>query len=119
MGNAGSPHAHLRRQLERGNLLAAEAAALDLAPLQVPDALALLVLIAAERPERFERAAVRLHGRFELESRGMRIADAQILLGALAGLRGSAPASLETIALLAERLELRHVASEARRILER
>ena len=47
---------------------------------------------------------------------GLQIADAQLLLGALAGLREPAPrVALESIALLAERVRQNAVAATARR----
>ena len=51
-----------------------------------------------------DRAAARWHARFVLETRPIGIADAQLLLGAVAGLNDVAlRVQLETIALVAER----------------
>jgi hypothetical protein len=113
----GSPHGRFQRGIERRNLLAAEAAARELGGLNLPDALSLLLVIAAKDPTRFERAAIRWHGRFETETRGVGFAEAQVLLGALAALRDPAPAlGLETIARLAERLRVQSVALQARKL---
>jgi hypothetical protein len=120
VSSKGSPHGRFRRAIDHGNLLSAEASARELGQLSLADALDLLLLIAAKEPARFQRAAVRWHGRFELEVRGLEIADAQLLLGALAGLREPVPrVSLETIALVAARFGIDSVARSARRRLDR
>jgi hypothetical protein len=71
--------ADFQRAVERGNLLAAESAARELESVSLADALELLLLIAATEPTRFERAAIRWLGRFCIETRGVDIADAQLL----------------------------------------
>ena len=48
------------------------------------DALDYLVLLAELRPERAEPAAVRWHGRLELESSVLTLAESQLALAALA-----------------------------------
>lgn len=53
------------------------------------DALALTVLIGEEDPARYERAAARWHMRFVQEAKGLGLAESQLALTALAGLRGS------------------------------
>lgn len=114
----GSPHGRFTRAVERRNLLAAESAARELGQLSLSDALAFLFLVADKAPGRFERAAARWCGRFLVETRGVTIAEAQVLLGALAALREPAPAvALETIARVAERLRAQSVALQARRLL--
>jgi len=104
-----SPHARFRRALERGNLLEAEAAARELRGLSLADALSFCMLLARKDPRRFERAAVRWHGRFELEVRELALADSQLSLAALAALRTD-PGNAEAQRLLADvagRLPLR------------
>jgi hypothetical protein len=59
---------NFQRAIDRCQLLNAEAAARQLAPLSLADALALTLLIAEEDPTRFDRAAPRWHARFVLES---------------------------------------------------
>jgi hypothetical protein len=105
VSSKGSPHGRFSRAIERRNLLEAEAAARELGGLELADALSLLLVIAAKEPARFEQAAVRWHGRFEVETRGLGFAEAQILLGALASLRDPVPVlGLETIARLVRTL---------------
>jgi hypothetical protein len=89
----GSLHGAFQRSVERGNLFAADAAARQLGELSLPDALALTVLFAEHDPDRFERAAVRWHARFALETPGVTLAESQLVLAALAGLSGPAPPS--------------------------
>lgn len=67
----GSAHTRFRRAIAVGNGSAAYAAATELPPLQLPDALALTLLLADD-PELFERACVRWVARFTLEVRGVR-----------------------------------------------
>lgn len=110
----GSPHGRFTRAIERRNLLEAESAARELGRLSLSDALAFLYLVADKAPARFERAGVRWCGRFLVETRGVTIAEAQVLLGALAALRDPAPAlALETIARVAERFRAQSVALQA------
>jgi len=54
-------------------LFDAEIAARELGRRSLADALALLVPIAAQSRDRFDRAAVRWHGRFELEVPGLEL----------------------------------------------
>jgi hypothetical protein len=112
----GSPHGRFRRAVDRGNLLDAEACARELGRLELDDALDLLLLIARKAPTRFHRAAARWHARFASEVKGLRVADSQLLLGAVAGLADPAPrVSLETLAAVAERFRASAVARTARR----
>lgn len=117
MYGRGSPRGRFQRAVERSDLLGAEAAARDLGGLALADALALLLVIERKEPARFEPAAIRWHGRFEVETRGVGFAESEILLGALAALREPVPAlGLETIGRLAERFRVQSVALQARRL---
>lgn len=49
-------------------------------------ALAYLDLLAEQKPEKLERAAVRWHGRLETEATFLSLAESQLALAALAGL---------------------------------
>jgi hypothetical protein len=61
---------------------------------------------------RFEPAAIRGHGRFEVETRGVGFAESEMLLSALAALREPVPVlGPETIARLAERSRAQSVAA--------
>jgi hypothetical protein len=70
--------------------------------LSLADALALTALIAKEDPARDGRAAVRWHGRFELEVRGLELAESQLALAALIALPGDENGlALETLVRIA------------------
>ena len=93
MGNAGTPHGNFRKALATGNPLIATSAALEGGRLGLADALALTLLYRDQDPARFERAAVRWHGRFCLEARNVAVEDAQLAWAALLALRGPRPES--------------------------
>ncbi len=84
----GSPHGHFQSAVERGNVLAAVAAARELGRLQLGDALSLVLLFADKAPERFDRAAARWHARFVLEAGDVGLAESELVRAALAELRG-------------------------------
>jgi hypothetical protein len=79
----GGPHSRFSREIERGNLFAAEMAARELRGLTLADALDLVALIARVRPDRLERAAIRWHGRLELEAKALTLAESRFALAAL------------------------------------
>ena len=85
----GSPQARLRRAIATGNPTIARAAALEVPRVELVDALALCLLFRDRDHDRYEPAAVRLHGRLCLEIPRLGIADAQLALAALASLRGA------------------------------
>jgi hypothetical protein len=88
MTSQGSAHGRFTRALAQQNLFAADLAAKELGGLSLVDALDYLGLVADARPERLERAAIRWHGRLELEAPTLTMAEAQLALAALADLRG-------------------------------
>jgi hypothetical protein len=67
------------------------AAAADLPHVGLADALELLLILLESEPSRFERAALRWHGRYCQEVRDVDLIEAQAVLACLAGLRGSRP----------------------------
>lgn len=76
----GGPYARFRRALASGNQTVASAAAAELPKLGLADALALLLLYSRTDRRRFERAAVRWHGRLCLEARRLSPTDAALAL---------------------------------------
>lgn len=87
VGVAGRPSAEFRRALERGSLLQAESNARLVnaqtgKSLPLRDALGLLLLMAQERDDRFVRAALRWHARFETELRDLTLAESLLALSA-------------------------------------
>ena len=78
----GSPYSRFRRALDGGNATIALAAAADLE---------LLLLIHDSEPSRFERAALRWHGRYCREVTDVDLVEAQAVLACLTSLRGRRP----------------------------
>jgi hypothetical protein len=71
------------RAIKQRNLFQAEIAAREMRGLSLADALELVILIAAQRPDRLERAAVRWHGRLEVELPMLTLAESRFALAAL------------------------------------
>jgi len=86
MTSQGSASGRLTRAIKQRNLFAAEMAMRELGTPSLIDALDYLDLLAEVKPEKVERAAVRWHGRLELEAAAMTIPESQLALAALASL---------------------------------
>jgi hypothetical protein len=84
----GSAHARFTRAIASRNLFHAETALRELRDVSLLDALDYLDLLAELRPEKLEAAALRWHGRLELEAGVLTLAEAQLALAALAALCG-------------------------------
>jgi hypothetical protein len=80
----GSPHGRFTRAIQQHNLWAAEATLRELGSVSLEDALGYLDLLADQKPEKLERAAVRWHGRLETEATFLSLAESQLALAALA-----------------------------------
>lgn len=78
-----SPYDRFRRAIDRGNLIEADSAARELGHLNLPDALDYCDLLARQAPERFERAALRWHGRWEAEGKPTSLGESQLALSCL------------------------------------
>ncbi len=63
MTSQGSPYSRFQRALRTGNLTIIRACAAELPRVDLGDALCVCMAIREAEPERFERAAVRWHGR--------------------------------------------------------
>jgi hypothetical protein len=74
----------------------AELAARELRGLALNDALDLVALIAETQPERLDRAAVRWHGRLEIEAQLLTLAESELALAALGALRAD-PTAIEIL----------------------
>jgi hypothetical protein len=83
MTSEGSAHGRFTRAIKARNLFQAEIAARALRGLSLVDALELVILIAAQRPDRLERVAVRWHGRLEVELPALTLAESRFALAAL------------------------------------
>jgi hypothetical protein len=91
----GHPRAIFKRAIERGNLVIAEATAREIGRLTLDEALLLVFLYAEKEPIKFERAALRLLGRYVTEGKAVSLLKAQFALSALAELRASTPCGTE------------------------
>jgi hypothetical protein len=68
-------------------------------------ALDYLALLADVRPDKFDRAAVRWHGRLELETAVLTIAESQLALAALGALRVGDKSAAEILRGLLRRVQ--------------
>src|SRR5262245_61110013 len=100
MTSQGTAYGRFQRAIQAGQLFHAELAARELGQLQLVDALGLAVLIARDDPARYDRAAVRWHGRLELEAKRLSVAESQLALAALA----SVPSDEETARAILSRI---------------
>ena len=101
----GSPFARFRRALDRGNVTEALSAASEIEHVGLAEALELCLLLVDKAPDRFGRAALRWHGRYCREVRGVDMDEGVAVLAALGALRG--PRSKQAASALAELLSRR------------
>jgi hypothetical protein len=87
MTSQGSADGRFSRAIQRRNLFQAELALREMGTPSLIVALDYLELLADVRPDRFDRAAVRWHGRLELEAPLLTLAESQLALAALGSLR--------------------------------
>jgi hypothetical protein len=105
MTSDGHIPARLHRAIAAGNLFAARALAAELPrPLDLDEALALLLLIADRDPPTYPRAAARFVGRLALE-RPLRVAAVEHAASTLLGL--PAPAAYADLGGICERYRIR------------
>jgi hypothetical protein len=103
----GSPWTRFRRALHHGNLLEARSAASELEHVGLAEALELVLLIAEKEPERLGRAALRWHGRYTHEVRGVDTDEARAVLALLVLLAGARrEQACRALAELCDRREL-------------
>jgi hypothetical protein len=87
MTSQGTAHGRFSKALKRRNLFAVELAIREMGGLvSLHEALDYLDLLAEVKPEKLEQAALRWHGRLELEASVMTMAESQLALAALASL---------------------------------
>jgi hypothetical protein len=82
----GSAYTRLRRALDDSNLTEALSAASELQHVGFLEALELCLLLCDKAPERFDRAALRWHGRYCREVADVSLPEAQAILATLAAL---------------------------------
>ena len=100
----GSAHGRFTRALATRNLVGAELAMREMGSVNLLEALDYLVLLAELRPERAPAAAVRWHGRLELEAATHTLAESQLALAALASLCAGERQSVEILRRLLRRV---------------
>lgn len=79
----GSPYARFQRALRLGQLDQIRDAAAELPQVDLVDALAVCLLMSAQRDARYDRAATRWLARFALERQGVTLADVRTAVAAL------------------------------------
>ena len=84
MTSQGTAHGRFTRAVQQRNLFAAQIALREMRDPSLLVALDYLALLAELKPERFPAAAVRWHGRLELEAPTLTLAESQFALAALA-----------------------------------
>jgi len=99
----GSASGRFQRAIKQGNLFQAELAAREIGQLPLAQALDLCCLMAAQNDPRFERAAVRWHGRFVVEQSVDRLSESQVMLGLISEL----PQNVREVEAALRRLALR------------
>ena len=119
MTSQGSAYARFRRALGHDNPTLALAAAAELPRLGLADALALCLLLTDE-PHWFDRAVVRWHARFCLETPDVGVGEAALCLAALRALGGpAAEAGAQALTVLCEAKGLGDAAEAVEAWLER
>jgi hypothetical protein len=104
MTSQGSAHGRFTRALQQRNLWAAETSLRELGSVSLEDALGYLDLLAEQKPEKLERAAVRWHGRLETEATFLSLAECHLALAALASLCAGERDAIEVLQRLLRRL---------------
>lgn len=107
MTSQGTAHGRFTRAIARRNLFAAELAIREMGRLvNLHEALDYLDLLAQVKPEKLEQAALRWHGRLELEASVMTLAESQLALAALASLCAGEREALTILRRLIQRVRL-------------
>jgi len=104
MTSQGSAHGRFNRAIQTRNLWSAEVSLRELGTVSLSDALAYLDLLAEQKPERLPSAAVRWHGRLELETPLLTLADSQLALAALSALCAGDRDAIELLRRLLRRV---------------
>lgn len=79
MTSQGSAHGRFSRAVKQRNLFGAEMAIREMKTVSLVDALDYLDLLAEVKPEKLEQAALRWHGRLELEASLMTLAERRVV----------------------------------------
>ena len=109
MTSQGSAQGRFTRAVQRRHLFMAETALREMGTPSLLVALDYLALLADVKPEKLPLAAIRFHGRLELESTTMTIAESQLALSALASLCAGENDAIEILRRLLRRVRPTHV----------
>lgn len=90
--------------IKQRDLFGAELAVREAGSLSLLDAFDYLELLAETKPEKVEQAALRWHGRLELEASMMTLAESQLALAALASLCAGERDTVEILRRLLRRV---------------
>ena len=104
MTSQGTASGRFTRAIQQRNLWAAEMSLRELGMPSLEMALAYLDLLAEQKPEKLERAAVRWHGRLETEATFLSLAESQLALAALASLCAGERDSVQVLRRLIRRV---------------
>jgi hypothetical protein len=104
MTSQGSAHGRFTRAIKQRNLFGAEMAIREMKSVSLVDALDYIDLLAEVKPEKLEQAALRWHGRLELEASVMTLAESQLALAALASLCAGEREAVEILRRLLRRV---------------
>jgi hypothetical protein len=104
MTSQGSASGRFTRAIAQKNVRGAEIAAKEMGGLSLIYALDYVVLLAELQPERAQAAAIRWHGRLELETVALSLAESQLALAALASLVAGDHDSAEILRRLLRRV---------------
>lgn len=104
MTSQGSAQGRFTRAIQQRNLWAAETSLRELRTVSLENALGYLDLLAEQKPEKLERAAVRWHGRLETEATFLSLAESQLALAALASLCGGEREAVELLRRMLRRV---------------
>lgn len=105
MTSQGSAHGRFTRAIAQRNVAAAEIAAKELGGLALADALDYVVLLAEVRLDRAQPAALRWHGRLELETSALTLVESQLALASLAALCAGDRAAADGLRALLRRVK--------------
>jgi hypothetical protein len=101
----GSALGRFTRALATKNLLGAEMAMREMGGASLLVALDYLALLAELRPDRAPAAAIRWHGRLELEARVITLAESQLALAALTSMCAGESDAVEILRRLLRRVQ--------------
>lgn len=105
MTSQGSASGRFTRAIKQRNLFTAEIAIREMGGLaSLHEGLDYLDLLAEVKPEKLEQAALRWHGRLQLEASMMTLAESQLALAALASLCAGERSAIDLLRKLLRRV---------------